>query len=136
MLLDKQTTSDSEKEDENDLKSVSSVEFTNQNRDEVESYVNAEFNPFHDVPNEMFSPFLHYSSIPPPPASFQADPTEQFFTIDDVDPLFDQFELSATLKKINLKNTEESSSDIDSDSTESFNNKHEMNKLKEDIFDI
>ena len=137
VLSDKQTASDSEKEDENDLlKSASSIEFINQNRDELESYVNAEFNPFHDVPNEMFSPFLHYSSIPPPPASFQADPTEHFFTIDDVDTQFDQFELSASLKKMNLKNTEESNSDIDSNSTASFNNKHEMNKLDEDFFDI
>lgn len=26
----------------------------------------AEFNPFDDIPNEMITPFLHYSSIPPP----------------------------------------------------------------------
>jgi len=40
---------------------------------ELENFVNAEFNPFHDVPNEMFAPFLHYSSIPPPPANFDGD---------------------------------------------------------------
>lgn len=31
-----------------------------------------EFNPFEDIPNEMITPFLHYSSIPPP-ETYQKD---------------------------------------------------------------
>lgn len=32
-----------------------------------------EFNPFDDITNEIYTPFLHYASIPPPPESFKED---------------------------------------------------------------
>lgn len=32
----------------------------------VQSLSETEFNPFDDIPNELVTPFLHYSSIPPP----------------------------------------------------------------------
>lgn len=32
-----------------------------------------EFNPFDDITNEIFTPFLHYSTIPPPPDTFKED---------------------------------------------------------------
>jgi hypothetical protein len=45
-------------------------------KEQIENFNTNEFNPFYDVPNEIFSPFLHYSTIPPP-ENFQAN-SEQF----------------------------------------------------------
>lgn len=39
----------------------------------MESTAGGDFNPFDDITNEIYTPFLHYSSIPPPPESFKED---------------------------------------------------------------
>lgn len=81
----------------------------------MENFVNTEFNPFHDVPNEMFSPFLHYASIPPPPANFQAN-DEAFFAINNNDA--DPFQLDSS----HLPNKDDSISDLSVNSINSLRN--------------
>ncbi len=66
-----QEEEDDEDNDEMTKSSASSDIHQTKKTTDIENFVNAEFNPFHDVPNEIFSPFLHYSSIPPPPVNFQ-----------------------------------------------------------------
>lgn len=141
---------DDDHEEEEDLtrSSHSSDIQTKKKNGDIESFVNNEFNPFHDVPNEMFSPFLHYTSIPPP-ANFQAGPGDQqgdqFFGLDQ-DPFSDvspnqQFGGTGVTaaQKISPDNPAYYTNSDDASSTSSSTNNQEaenqMRQLKEeDLF--
>ena len=91
---------------------------------QMENFVNAEFNPFHDVPNEMFSPFLHYASIPPPPANFQVNDTE---TEDYFNPNStpDPFQLNASPNNTKSNHiNDDSNSDLSDNSINSLHNRN------------
>ena len=105
---------------------------------EIENFANSEFNPFHDVPNEMFSPFLHYTSIPPP-ANFQAPAHgDQFHAHLDQDPFTNQFGGVTAAQKISPDNPAYFTNSDDASSTASSSlNRDESraNKLSvEDFF--
>lgn len=70
----------------NDDNFVNSLYDYNLPKDQVE------FNPFEDVPNEIFKPFL-YTSIPPPPDNFKAN--EDFQQNENKFDDYDQFESKA-----------------------------------------
>jgi len=97
------------------------------NKFEIENFVNSEFNPFHDVPNEMFSPFLHYTSLPPPPVNFQVNNKE--FSLNDTDP-FEINNSEKNTKKI-VNNIEDSNSELSENSIVSLNNKNNSFKFSD-----
>lgn len=79
-----------------------------------------EFNPFDDISNEMFTPFLHYTSIPPP---------DTFKAVDNKQPLFDQFDNSNNSKDDSLEEstTETLSSSVDTNPKKEANSSFNMN---------
>lgn len=78
----------------------------------------------------MFSPFLHYSSIPPP-EDFQAEGSEKFFTLDQ-DPFSDQFESLNKSDRLNPNPTNNLFDDTNSDAI-SENSTNSSNNLKNDL---
>lgn len=136
------TETNHHKDDDEDEDLTKSSNSSNNNSDfhqtkptgtDIENFVNAEFNPFHDVPNEMFSPFLHYSSIPPPPVSFQGDPQPNELFPHDQNPFdVDQFNMNSSSLKIKqdsqdnnnqLNIYDTNSEDLSENSTTSSNNR-------------
>ena len=108
----------------------------NPTKGQIENFVNAEFNPFHDVPNEIFSPFLHYSSIPPP-QNFEVD-QEPFYMDNKLNfaiPDFDKFVINQEGNKFspNQEKLEQydTTSDISDNSTSDYNNKVKSNSSSE-----
>lgn len=51
---------------------------------ELKSLSETEFNPFEDIPNQMTTPFLHYSSIPPPETFRLVDTRERELDREDI----------------------------------------------------
>lgn len=111
-----------EDEEEEEEKKKSIFDF-DETKFQMENFVNAEFNPFHDVPNEMFSPFLHYASIPPP-ASFQVNEpadTEDYFNVNTTPDPFQLTNVSPNLK-LNNQINDDSNSDLSDNSINSLRN--------------
>lgn len=70
-----------------------------------------DFNPFDDITNEIYTPFLHYASIPPPPESFKED------TIVDLNDLTTSYNVINSAANINSNSASNHPFDIFDQST-------------------